>query len=214
MWHLIKYQILQLLLNVNLVLGVLERTRLALVNQIRSLQFYLWYIHETIQALGDVLMDLWLHLLQYTGQVSSRTFISFNLKTILARTCGPTCGYSLHGFNPTSDMADMGNDNFWLLVYLKLFQLISIEDMYALMESTNIRRSSPVNLPYFHLPFLLTASLMKMTIGRNGWSSKRIVQLISIPHSSGIDLVLDCRNCTICELETTFNSPEPKVHVW
>ena len=112
MWHLIKYQMLQLLPNVILVLGVMERTRLALVNQIRSLQFYLLYIHETIQALGDVLMELCLKQCQYPGQVSSRTFISFNLKTILARTCGSTCGDSLHGFDSTSDMADMGNDNF------------------------------------------------------------------------------------------------------
>jgi hypothetical protein len=56
MWHLIKYQILQLLPNVILIFGVLERTRLALVNQIWSLQFYLLYIYETIQALGDVLI--------------------------------------------------------------------------------------------------------------------------------------------------------------
>ena len=38
--------------------------------------------------------------------------ISFNLKSILARTCGPTRGDSLHEFDPTSDMADMDNDNF------------------------------------------------------------------------------------------------------
>ena len=54
---------------------------------------------------------------------------------------------------------------------------------------------------------------MKMTTRRNGCLSKRIVQLISIPHSSGINLVSDCRNCTICGLETTFNSHEPKVRV-
>ena len=51
---------------------------------------------------------------------------------------------------------------------------------------------------------------MKLTIDRDGWSSKRIVQLVSIPHSRGIDLVSDRRNCTICELVTTFISPEPK----
>ena len=95
-----------------MMLGVLERTSLALVNQIRSLQFYLLYIHETLQAPGYVLMELSIHQFQYPGQVSSRTFISFNLKTILARTCRPTCGDSLHGFDPTSDMADMGYDNF------------------------------------------------------------------------------------------------------
>ena len=48
--------------------------------------------------------------------------ISFNIKMILALTCGPTSGDSLHWFDPTSDMADMDNANFWLLVYLKLFK--------------------------------------------------------------------------------------------
>jgi hypothetical protein len=77
----------------------LERTSIILANQIRSLQFYLLCIHEAIQALGDVLMDLRLHQFQYPGQVSSRTCVSFTFKTILARTCGPTCGDSLHGFD-------------------------------------------------------------------------------------------------------------------
>ena len=112
MWHLIKNQILQLLPDVLLVLGVLGRASTVLVSQIRRLQFYLSCFYETLQALGDVLMDLRLHQLQYTGHVSSRTLISFNLNTILARTCEPTCSDSLHGFDPTSDMTDMGNDNF------------------------------------------------------------------------------------------------------
>jgi len=76
-----------------------------------------------MQSLGDALMELHLHQFQYPGQVSSRTCIYITFKTIWVRTCGPTCGDSLHGFDPTSDMADMDNDNFWLLVYLKLFQL-------------------------------------------------------------------------------------------
>jgi hypothetical protein len=109
MWHLIKYQTLQLLPNVSLIMDVLDWASTVLVNQIRCLQFYLLCIHETIQALGDVLMELHLYQFQYPGQVSSRAFIYFSLNTILARTCGPTGGDSLHGFDPTSDM---DNDNF------------------------------------------------------------------------------------------------------
>ena len=80
-----------------LVFDVLERTSIILVNQIRSLQFYLLCIHEAIRVLGDVLMDITLYQFQYPGQVSSRTCVSFTFKTMLARTCGPTCEDSLHG---------------------------------------------------------------------------------------------------------------------
>ena len=33
------------------------------------------------------------------------------------------------------------------------------------------------------------------------------------PTFKWLNIVSDCRNCTICDLETTFNSPEPKVCV-
>jgi hypothetical protein len=61
MWHSINNQILQVLPNVFLVVDVMELTSIVLVNQMRSLQFYLSYIHETVQVLGDVLMELRLH---------------------------------------------------------------------------------------------------------------------------------------------------------
>ena len=48
----------------------------------------------------------------WASKYSHMYSIYFNLKTILARTCGPTSGDSLHEFDPTSDMADMDNDNF------------------------------------------------------------------------------------------------------
>lgn len=44
-------------------------------------------------------MDLRLHQCLYPGQVSNRTYVSFTFHTILARTCGPMCWNSLHGFD-------------------------------------------------------------------------------------------------------------------